>query len=179
MALGVDNNAAALGRTAESKAADSEATRVILEAYGDVVVEVIERVYDLISAVRGDGYTWSIDGLADFATADVGSLLTVLKDVDAIGGIPSVTFQHRLLSQVAETLMAGLDEATQKVVSEEILASLKSAEENRLQQQESDTALLEQARLHMTNGSTGGTRGRGKPAQTPGSDGGGAAASQA
>jgi hypothetical protein len=179
MALGVDNNAAALGRTAESKAADSEATRVILEAYGDIVVEVIERVYDLISAVRGDPYTWSIDGLADFATADVGALLKVLMDVDKIGGIPSVTFNHGILVDIAEELRPGMDEAKAKVVADEILASLKKAEELQARQAEGEAALVEQARSHMNNGRANGTRGRGQSSAAPGSDSGDATASQA
>jgi hypothetical protein len=159
MALGVDNNAAALGRTAESKAADSEATRIIIEAYGDLVVEVIERVYDLISAVRGDGYTWSIDGLADFATADVGALLKVLMDVDKIGGIPSVTFNHKLLSQIAETLMSGLDETTQKVVADEILEALNRAETLKQQAAKAAAAAPKDS---QNNGPQNGTPSRGK-----------------
>jgi hypothetical protein len=179
MALGVDNNAAALGRTAESKAADSEATRVILEAYGDLVVEVIERVYDLIAQLRGDGYVFSVDGLADFATADVGALLTVLKDVDKIGGIPSVTWNHGILNDIAKALRPGMDEATAKIVVTEIMNGLKAAEANRLKQQAAEADLLDQANTHLNGGRGNGAAGGGKSQAAPGSDGGDAAASAA
>lgn len=146
MALGVENNAAAIGRSAESKASDSEATRVILEAYGDIVVEAMERVYDVISAVRGDKFTWSVDGLGDFTGADIGGLLTSLESIDKIGGIPSVTWNHRMKTQLAETTMPDLDEQTKKTISEEIKASLKKAEANADAQSQAELDLMARAK---------------------------------
>ena len=128
MALGVENNAAAIGRTAESKAADAQATRVVLLAYSRIVKEAIERVYDLISRLRGDDYEWSIEGLDDFAATDIGALVDVLEKVEKAGGIPSPTFNVAMKSRVAESLLPDMDQATKAKVAEEITAGIAKAE---------------------------------------------------
>lgn len=122
MALGVDNNAAAIGRTAESKAADVESTRVILTAYAAVVKEAIELVYDTISRARGDNLVWSVGGLDDFASADLGWLAEVLTKLQPLGAIPSKTLRGQLFKRLAEGLLPDLDEATKATIRKEIEA---------------------------------------------------------
>lgn len=150
MALGVENNAAAIGRSAESKASDSESTRVILEAYGEIVVEAMERVFDIVSAVRGDDYTWAVDGLGDFASADIGGLMNTLESIDKVGGIPSVTWNHRMKSRLAETTMPDLDEKTKQVISEEIKTSLKKDSANQEAAGQAELDLMAAAKDHAT-----------------------------
>lgn len=172
MALGVENNAAAIGRSAQSKASDSESTRVILQAYGDVVMETMERVYDMMSAVRGDEFTWSIEGLGSFTQADIGGLLESLAQIDKVGGIPSPTWQHRIKSQLAETTLPDLDEATKKTISEEIKAALDKQQADAEATTAAEAAILEQVRGHM-NGNPRGAGGGAKPPAVGGRNGGG------
>jgi len=127
MALGVDNNAAAVGRSAESKAADAQATRVVMLAYSRIVKEAIERVYVMISRSRGEELAWSIEGLDDFAAADVGSLVDVLARVETdAGGIPSETFQAEVRIRIAEAML-DMDQALKTKVESEIRTGVKAA----------------------------------------------------
>lgn len=120
MAIGVDNNAAAVGRSGESKQADIEATRVVLLAYSRAVKEAIEYTYDLISAVRGDKFEWSVQGLDDFAALDVGGLAETLAQIKDIGGIPSKTWNVAIKTRLAEALLPDLDQETKAKVRKEI-----------------------------------------------------------
>ncbi len=137
MALGVENNAAAVGRTAESKSQDAQSTRVILTAYARVVKEVIELAYDMISACRGDDLTWSVAGFDDFAGIDTGGLVTLCTDLQAAGGVPSKTFNAELKAKLAESVLPDIDEATKAVIRDEIKDSIENEptpEEKELQQ---------------------------------------------
>jgi hypothetical protein len=172
MALGVENNAAAIGRSAESKASDSESTRVILEAYGELVVEVMERVFDLVSAVRGDKYEWSVDGLGNFSNADIGGLMNTLESLDKIGGIPSKTFNVELTTQLAEGILPDLDETKKIQIRKEIEANTPDGS---AQDQELEQAVRVQQALHSAAGlddpATQGKRAR--PKAAPGAPGNG------
>jgi hypothetical protein len=121
MALGVDNNAAAVGRTAESKSADVASTRVILGAYATAVKEAIELVYDTISRARADQLVWSIGGLDDFAAADLGWLSDNLSKLQPFGSIPSKTFRIEMFKRLAEGLLPDLDETTKATIRKEIV----------------------------------------------------------
>lgn len=129
MALGVENNAAAVGRSAESKASDAEATRVVLEAYAKIVKACIESTYDLISQQRDDKYDWSIEGLDDFAAQDLGGLTTVLAQVEAAGGIPSPTFRKLMAQRLAESLLPDIDQETKLKIEQEIEDGIAAHEE--------------------------------------------------
>lgn len=122
MALGVENNAAAVGRSAESKASDAESTRVVLVAFSRLVKETIELVLDLIARARGEDLTWSVEGLDDFAALDVTAFLENLKLVKDAGGIPSKTFQIEANTRAAESLLRDVDEATKQKIRKEIQA---------------------------------------------------------
>jgi hypothetical protein len=76
MALGSENNAATVGRSAESKAVDAEASRVALRAFAEPVREFMGRLYQLLSSARGEDVRWRIDGLDDL---DVVAYLQALK----------------------------------------------------------------------------------------------------
>jgi hypothetical protein len=127
MALGVQNNAAAVGRSAESKTRDAEATRVVLLAYSRVVKEVMEIVYDLITTARGDGLTWSIEGLDDFAAADVVGLADMLQKIEDLGGIPSKTWNKLSKSRLAEAALPDVDQKTKAIIRKEIDEGVENA----------------------------------------------------
>lgn len=129
MALGVDNNAAAVGRSADSKATDAASTRVILLSFSRIVKEAIERTYDLIGKARGEELTWSIDGLDDFAALDVNGFAETLALVDKVGGIPSKTFEVQTKQRLAEALLRDLDETTKATIRKEIEANAKDPAE--------------------------------------------------
>jgi hypothetical protein len=120
MALGVENNAAAVGRSSESKAADQESTRVVMLAYARVAKETIERIYDLIGRARGDDYVWAVDGLDDFAADDLSGMVEVLQMVQDSGGIPSKTFNVEVKSRLAESLLQDLSEEHKATIRKEI-----------------------------------------------------------
>lgn len=122
MALGVENNAAAIGRTAESKSEDAQSTRVILLAYARVVKETIERVYDLLEDLRGDKFKWAVEGLDDFASADLIGLVDTMVKVQSFGSIPSRTFRVQMFNKLAEGLLPDMDQATKAKVQTEIEA---------------------------------------------------------
>lgn len=128
MALGVDNNAASVGRSGESKQADAQATRIILLAYSRIVKETLECVYDLLSRARGDAYRWAVAGLDDFAAVDVGGLAEILAELETTGGIPSKTFNFNMKSRLAEALLPDVEQSVKETIKTEIQASLDEAE---------------------------------------------------
>jgi hypothetical protein len=123
MALGVENNAAAVGRSAESKASDAESTRVVLVAFSHIVRETIKYTLDLISRARGEDFTWSVEGLDDFAALDAAAFIENLKALSEAGRtIPSKTFQVAINERTAELLLPHMDEQLKTTVREEIQA---------------------------------------------------------
>jgi hypothetical protein len=120
MALGVENNAAAVGRSGESKQQDALSTRVVLLAFSRIVKEAIEVAWDLISRHRGDGLKWSVEGLDDFAAADIMGLLDALEKVDKVGGVPSKTFNAEMKTRVAEALLPDITQAQKATIRKEI-----------------------------------------------------------
>lgn len=174
MALGVENNAAAVGRSGDSKAEDAKSTKVVLLAFSRIVKETLEVIYDLISHVRGDKYEWSIGGLDDFAAADIEGLVDVLDKVELAGGIPSKTFKVAIKQRLAESLLPDMDQAMKQTIRKEI-------EDGVAQTEVDDQQALEFGRMHMKAASmalqddhepptkpTGNrTGGGGKPAKAP------------
>lgn len=146
MALGVENNAAAVGRSGESKQQDAQSTRVALLAYSRIVKEAIEICLDLVSACRGDDLVWAVDGLDDFAAADISGLLDVLEKVEKVGGIPSKTFNTQVKTRVAEALLPDLDQASKQAMRDEIDAGVEKQEqeESELAQMTKDLKLQSQ-----------------------------------
>lgn len=125
MALGVENNAAAVGRSAESKQTDAQATAVVVRSYAKVVRENMERVYDLVSRARGDKYTWSISGLDDYSAGELPALVDTLERVEGSGGIPSKTWQVEMRSRIAESTLPDLDQVTKQKIRKELEAGIE------------------------------------------------------
>lgn len=100
MAMGVENNAAAIGRSAQSKEEDSNATKVILTAYGACVRKAVEQTYQLISEGRDDGYDWSVEGMDKYDTANAVGLVQAVTQATLID-IPSPTWAKEVRTRVA------------------------------------------------------------------------------
>jgi hypothetical protein len=178
MALGVENNAAAVGRSAESKASDNESTRVVLTAFSRRTKEALEYTLDLISTARGEDLEWSVEGLDDFAAFDLSSFLEQLALVGEAGGIPSRTFNIHVKQRVAEAMLRDADEAVKATIREEI----KEGTPEPGDELANDVAKMHALAAGLVNGNgenQGGNRGgsRGKPPAAPGNGSGGAASS--
>jgi hypothetical protein len=123
MAQGVDNNAAAIGRSGESKDADANATQKILAALGKIVVLAWERTFDLVSQGRGESIRWQASGMDDYDDApDLGTLIEDVMSIDSLK-IGSPTLDRELHTRVAMTALGECDEKTRAAVLEEILAA--------------------------------------------------------
>ncbi len=120
MALGVENNAAAIGRTAESKSQDAQSTRVAMTAYGRVVKQAIEKVYDLIASARGEKLDWDVVGLDDFAGIDTAGLIAMAVELNSTGGIPSPTWNTEFKKKLAEAVLPDVDESVKQRWNSEI-----------------------------------------------------------
>lgn len=122
MALGVENNAAAIGRSGQSKATDMENTRVVLGAYSKIVKETIEYTLDLIATARGEAdLEFSVEGLDDFAALDATKFLDQLAILkDKVGAIPSRTFWVEANKRAAGAVLRDLDETTAQTINDEI-----------------------------------------------------------
>lgn len=145
MAQGVENNAAAVGRSGDSKKEDAAATRVIMLACSRVVKECIELIYDLVSTARGEKHVWSVAGLDDFAAADISALVDILERVEdpaTIGGIPSKTFNVAMKTRLADALLPDMDQETKQKIHTEI-------EQGVAEQEKQDKEMLALGKLHM------------------------------
>lgn len=132
MAQGVNNNAAAVGRSGDSKAADAANTEVCLHVYGAVVREAIERTYDLIAEGRGDDVDWSIEGLNVFSLADAAVIVDNATKA-AMLPIPSATFRRELAIRTAEALLPGADQETKDAIRREIGDGIEAEEAQRVE----------------------------------------------
>lgn len=172
MALGVENNAAAVGRSGQSKQQDHQSTRVVLTAYGRVVKEAIELVYDMVSAARGDSITWSIGGLDDFAAVDTDKLLEMAVALNGAGGIPSKAFNTDFKYKLATSLLPDTDEARKQAY----LSEIEEATPDGTEEQDLLKELLSDAHSDQGGDRAGGGK---KPPKAPGGRKRGAAAAQA
>jgi hypothetical protein len=79
MAAGISNTAV-IGRSADSKAMDTAATEICLQAYGRYVKEAVEEIFELVSNARGEiEVVFSVEGMNQFNPEDVTSTMANLK----------------------------------------------------------------------------------------------------
>lgn len=119
MAMGVDNNAAAVGRSAESKEIDSAAVRVVLEALGKIVREAVERTLSLLSEARDDSHEWAVSGLDDYANASFTELVAAALGFVTLN-IPSPTLQREWMKRVGDAAIPDADQSVKDKVAKEI-----------------------------------------------------------
>jgi hypothetical protein len=151
MSLGVDNNAATVGRSAASKIADAEAIRVILRSYGEEVREALEDTLDLVSMARGNRLEWAVEGLESFNSLDPEILIDLLERALAIG-IPSKAFKVEAKSRAAEALLPGLGSEDQKVIREEIESGVDEEDEKESHEHEVGLSLAHAAAMAANGG---------------------------
>ncbi len=100
MAAGVENNAAAVGRSGESKSVDAEATTIVLRKLGALVRDALERVYDLAAGLLGQPERFAAYGLDSFKLESVGSVVEVISGVE-LASVNSPTLRAELHKQLA------------------------------------------------------------------------------
>jgi hypothetical protein len=127
LAQGVDNNAAAIGRSADSKLADAASTEVVLTIFGAFVREAIEKTFDLVSEARTGAdmrpddkpLRWMVSGLDKFDVTDVAALMAAVTQFSALN-IPSRTASAAIKTRAAIALLQGATEEQRKKIEEEI-----------------------------------------------------------
>ncbi len=119
MASSVSATKQALARAAASKAEDRHATEIVLAAYGALVRDLAKRVYDCLSAARGESVVWTAHGLDKYELEDRDGILKEALALDAIS-IPSATFQKTYKTKIALALVGNCPPETQDVIREEI-----------------------------------------------------------
>lgn len=118
MAAGVDNNAAAVGRSGRSKELDASSTQVILRAYGDMVKRALEETYELISRARGEALDWSIEGLERFEL-DV-DMEQIIAAMAGLSSVRSETFKKELEKRAAFAVLPNVAQTVKDLISDEI-----------------------------------------------------------
>jgi hypothetical protein len=119
MAMGVENNAAAVGRSALSKQSDNAATEIVLAALGARVRDPVERTLDLIAKGRGEALAWHVGGMSDYRLPDPQGVTDAAVATEPLR-IPSRTFRVELLTRVALAQLPDADEDTKVAVRDEI-----------------------------------------------------------
>jgi len=129
MAASINNNAAGLGRSGESKLADQAATEICLGAYASTVKETLEEVYELISDGRGDlDLKFSIEGMSHFNLNDVTTSLANIKAARDLG-IESPTLEKELSMKAADLLLPDASQETKDLVRLEIQTAAEEPKE--------------------------------------------------
>ena len=127
MALGLDNNAETVGRSADSKDQDNAATRIMLHAYGEIVSKAIEETYELISDAFGDtDVSWSIEGMSGYDTATAPEVIANATNVQLLN-IPSKTFLTEIKTKAAMASVPDASQGTKDLIRKEIAEGVEHA----------------------------------------------------
>ena len=98
MAMAVNQNSTALGRSADSKKQDRATTDVVLTALGQYLREHIVGVFELVSRGRGDKAfvdTWKAEGAAKFQSDSGDAIIARAVEIGTVT-IKSPTAQRRI-----------------------------------------------------------------------------------
>jgi hypothetical protein len=105
MAMAVDNSAAALQRSGESKQVDQQSTAIILREFGKIVREHAIEIHDMVQAGRQDkAVVWSVEGMDGYSDTTVDTLVSMGQTLELIP-IPSATFQREWKIQIARRVL--------------------------------------------------------------------------
>jgi hypothetical protein len=129
MAQGLDNNAETVGRSADSKAIDTAATRIMLNAYGSFVRKAIEETFEILSDSQGDDTIfWSIEGFEGYDTATVPELMQTVRDILDLH-IPSKTLRREVYTKAGLAVVPNADVTTRDTIKKEIRDAVDSSSE--------------------------------------------------
>jgi hypothetical protein len=119
MAASVSNNSTSLGRSGMSKKQDRLAEAIVLGEFGRIVRDFAKRIYDTVTAMRGESIVWVTSGLDAYDGEDRETLIVEAAQLDLVS-IPSRTFKVEYKSSIAEKLLPTLNPQTKKVIRKEI-----------------------------------------------------------
>ncbi len=119
MSRGVDNNAAAVGRSGDSKKADDDATETVLQAYGRPTKDAYEKTFELISFARDDDAEWSVEGMDVYDVAEAAGIIENALAAQPLE-IPSPTYQAEIKTRAALAQMRDATEEVKQKVRHEI-----------------------------------------------------------
>lgn len=138
MALTVDNSAAALGRSAESKGEDKASTAVVLMAIGRFVRRHAMDILELVTAGRREKHKWVAKGMEEFEAINVGAVIERATAMEMVK-VPSPTFHRIYKGGVAKHILGDeaspedkakiQDEIDKNVSEEEFMSGAEEEEE--------------------------------------------------
>lgn len=131
MALSADNKGAMLRRSGESKAQDTKATDVVLEAVGEIARDFAVEILDMVALGRSDSIEeWPVSGYTNFEVSSSYDILEEESVLDTSVEIPSPTFkQIRKLALVKKLLGDNLSEEDLDTIKEELEAAYNTESE--------------------------------------------------
>lgn len=113
MAQSVDNSAAALQRSAESKTVDAASTAIVLRELGKFVRDHAIHMHEMAQIGRQDASatTWTAQGMDGYQDASVDTVVAQAQTLELVS-IPSATFQKEYKFQLARRVLGdSVDEA--------------------------------------------------------------------
>lgn len=125
MAMSVDNSAAALQRSGESKQVDQAATAIVLRELGKVVREHSIEMHELVGAGRQDPEVeWVVEGMDGYSDTSTESLVTMGQTLELVP-IPSATFQREWKIQIARRVLGdSVNEEKLDLIRKELEANI-------------------------------------------------------
>lgn len=127
MALQLENSAAAVGRSGDSKHEDKSATAIILTFLATQTREFAQQVMALVSSARGDRVAWSATGLNTFSSEDREQVLSDAMTVQTLE-IPSPLFHKLARIKVANAVLPNATAREKAQIAKEIHANSHAEE---------------------------------------------------
>lgn len=118
-ALGVDNQAAAIGRSGMSKAVDVAINETGLQRFGSIVRLAVERTYQMLSSIRGESIQWDVSGLDRFAGQLKGTTIDEIISIMNLG-LPSRTLKIELENFLSEVALPALPQGIKNNIRQEL-----------------------------------------------------------
>jgi hypothetical protein len=144
MALAVDNSAAALRRSADSKGQDKASAMVVFEALGQLARKFAEDICDMVARGRGEEALvkqWQAKGMANFDAVSVDAEIDRDVNLETIS-IPSPTFQRWRKLNLAKLRMG--EDATP-----ELLEAIKDELEENITAESFDVSAMERKPMEL------------------------------
>jgi hypothetical protein len=129
MALSANMDKAALSRSGESKAQDSAATGVLLDAFGQLAIRFFRRILVLAALGRGEAPPkCRAEGLEQFDVAGTADAIT--EAVELLNGVPilSPLFRELYLARVYTKVLGDLTHDQQTKIREQIREAISNEE---------------------------------------------------
>lgn len=119
MSRGINNNAAAVGRSAASKQSDNEATDAVLREFARFALRALEDTYHLVAEGRGEDLTFHVGGMDRYNLPDPTGLATSAQLVTMNPDMVSPTGRQELAKRLWSEILPDLDEETRQRIVEE------------------------------------------------------------